>query len=142
MQPGNVVGVRYDPAQPSRVSLDLAAWDVPGPSLPLPEPTPPPPAAEMAAEKQRLLATGVPGSAPIMSARALGLFDADGRPVYDLVLMVEVPGRLPAQGPARVGVDREREHWFRVGQKLPVKADAERPALFAVDWDRLEADEP
>jgi len=139
IQPGQVVGVRYDPVQRTRVSLDLGAWDLESPT---PEPTPPPRAAEVDAEKQRLLATGVTGSATIMKTHALGLFDADGRPVYDLMLMVDVPGSKPALGPARVGVTRERESWFRVGQKLPIKADPAQPSRFTVDWDRLETDQP
>lgn len=142
IQPGAVVPVRYDPTRPGRVSLDLSAAAAGFGSLE-PAPTPPPRATEMEAEKQRLLATGVAGSATILKCRSLGLFDADGRPVYDLLLAIAVPGKPPAQGPARVGVPRERERWFRVGQQLPIKADPSLPSHFAVDWDRLESrDDP
>lgn len=135
IQPGAVVTVRYDRANPSRVSLDLAALTAR--SLPLPAPAPPPRAADLEAEKQRLLATGVTGTATILHCQSLGLFDADGRPVYDLLLLIEVPGQGPMQGPARVGVASENEHWFKVGQRLPVKADPSRPSNLAVDWERL-----
>jgi hypothetical protein len=136
IQPGAVVTVRYDPAKPSRVSLDLGA--LAARSATLPAPTPAPHAAFLEAEKQRLLATGVAGSATILQCRALGLFDAEGRPVYDLLLTVEVPGQEPVQRPARVGVPSEREHWFKVGQRLPIKADPSQPSHVALDWDRLE----
>ena len=135
IQPGALVTVRYDPADLSRVSLDLGV--LAGRSLPLPSPTPPPRAADLAAEKERLLATGVAGTATILQCQSLGLFDADQRPVYDLLLLIEVPGQSPMQGPARVGVTSENEHWFKVGQRLPVKADPGRPSSLAVDWDRL-----
>jgi hypothetical protein len=136
IQPGAVVSVRYDRSNPARVSLDLGTRTAVSP--PRFSPTPPPPAAEMEAEKQRLLATGVEGTATILQCQPLGLFDSDGRPVYDLVLSLEVPGHAPTQGPARVGVLREREHWFKVGQRLPIKADPDAPSHFAVDWPRLE----
>ena len=135
IQPGAVLAVRYDAANPARVSLDLGALTAR--SLPLPAPTPPPRAADLEAEKQRLLATGVAGSATILHCQSLGLFDADARPVYDLLLLVEVPGQGPMQGPARVAVASEREHWFKVGQRLPVKADPSQPLHLAVDWERL-----
>ena len=137
-QPGAVVTVRYDPRMPARVSLDLGA--LAAASAPLPALTPPPRAADVESEKQRLLATGVEGSATILRSQALGLFDADGRPVYDLLLSVEVPGHAPVHGPTRVGVTAEREHWFKVGQRLPIKADASQPSHFAVDWQHLERD--
>jgi len=81
------------------VSLDLAALSAR--SVALPAPTPPPRAADLEAEKQRLLATGVAGTATILWCQGLRLFDADGGPVYDLLLTIEVPGHGPE--PARVG---------------------------------------
>jgi hypothetical protein len=134
VQPGAVVGVRYDPKNPQRVSLDPATLN----QVFTPPPLPPPlPAAQVAAEKQRILSTGVPGEATILQCVPLGLFDADGRPVYDLVVRVEVPGHPPLQGPTRVGVPKNHEEWFHNGQVLPIKADAADPTRFAVDWDRF-----
>ncbi len=104
----------------------------------LPAPTPLPRAADVEPEKQRLLATGVPGTATILTATPLGLFDADGRPAFDLVVRVEVPGRAPLEGPARTAVDRKHEPWLKAGQQLPIKADPDAPTHFAVDWARVE----
>jgi hypothetical protein len=134
VQPGAIVPVRYDPAQPAHVSLELR----PREPLPLPAPTPLPRAADLEAEKQRLLASGVAGTATILQCHPLGLFDADGRPAYDLLVSVDVPGHPTLQGPARTPVPKEREHWFQAGQRLPIKADPEAPSHFAVDWERLE----
>jgi hypothetical protein len=135
IQPGAVVPVRIDPANLARVSLDLherGGFEPPAP------PTPPPPVPELEGEKQRLFATGVAGTVTIIQCQPLGLFDADGRPVYDLLLTIEVPGHAPMRGPARVAVPRDREYWFHIGQQLPIKADPAEPMRFAVDWDRLE----
>jgi hypothetical protein len=136
-QPGQIVPVRYDPVRPSRVSLEVGVPDEEA-AAPLPAPTPLPRAADLEPEKQRLLAIGVPGTATIVRCEALGLFDADGRPAYDLVVRLELPGRAPVEGPTRVAVAKEREHWFNVGQRLPIKADPDAPTHFAVDWERLE----
>ncbi len=135
IQPGAVVAVRYDSADHTRVSLALAddAYLVP-----TPPPTPFPRAADLEPEKQRLLASGVPGTATILSCTPLGLYDADGRAVWDVVFKVELPGRNPVRGPVRTAVPKEREAWFKVGQRLPIKADPEVLTHFAVDWARLE----
>lgn len=134
VQPGVIVPVRYDPNDHTRVSLALAGetrvWS------PL-APTPFPRAADMEPEKQRLLATGVAGTVTILECTRLGLFDADGRPVWDLVLNIELPGREPVRGPVRTAVPKGRESWFKVGQRLPIRADPEAPTHFAVDWERV-----
>jgi hypothetical protein len=135
IQPGAVVPVRYDAANRPRVSLDLNSA---AGFMATTAPTPPPPAVEVEAERRRLLETGVAGNATILECHPLGLFDADGRPVYDLLLSIDVPGRAPRRGPTRVGVTRDPEHWFHTGQQLPIKADPADPIRFAVDWDRLE----
>jgi hypothetical protein len=135
VQPGAVVQVRLDPARPSRVSLDLSA---PVAAAPTPVHTPLPRGADVEPEKQRLLATGVAGTATIVRCESLGLFDADGRPAYDLVVKVEIPGHPAMEGPTRTAVQKEHEHWFQVGQRLPIKADPDAPTHFAVDWERLE----
>lgn len=135
VQPGAVVPVRYDPNDHARVSLALAGDGAD--FLPQPAPTPLPRAADLEPEKQRLLATGLAGTVTILECTPLGLFDADGRPVWDLMLSIELPGREPVRGPARTAVPKERESWFKVGQRLPIKADPEAPTHFAVDWDRV-----
>ncbi len=134
---GQPLPVKVDAARPENVVVvweSALAAPAAGFSAPLPAP---PRAAELAAEKQRLLVTGVSGSATILQSQALGMFDADGRPVYDLLLQIEVPGQPPLQGPARVGVPRDRESRFRVGERLPIKADPGQPGRIAVDWERI-----
>jgi hypothetical protein len=89
------------------------------------------------AEKARLLATGVEGVAAVLAAQATGMFDAEGRPVYDLQLQIEVPGHPPLNGPARVGVPADKTNWFQAGARLPIKADPMQPGKMAVDWERM-----
>jgi hypothetical protein len=86
---------------PVTSSLDLGA--LAASPVPLLAPTPPPRAADLEAEKQRLPATGVAGSATILQCRPLGLFDADGRPVYDLLLTVRCPARRWYRAPRASG---------------------------------------
>jgi hypothetical protein len=138
---GQPLPVKVDSANPqnlvveweSALTAPAAAFGA-GLAAPLPAP---PSSADVKGEKERLLRTGVAGTATILQCQALGLFDGEGRAVYDLVLQIEVPGQPPAQGPARVGVPKEREQRFRVGERLPIKADPAQPGRMAVDWDRF-----
>jgi hypothetical protein len=86
-------------------------------------------------EKERLLATGVEGRARVISATATGQMDSEGRPVYDLVLTIEVSGRPPMQGPARTGIPLERVTQLEPGDTVPLKVDPANPAVMTVDWD-------
>ncbi|HXH23125.1 MAG TPA: hypothetical protein VNN10_13960 [Dehalococcoidia bacterium] len=88
------------------------------------------------AEKQRILATGIEGKATVLSATPTGQIDAQGRPVYDFVLRIEVPGRPPMQGPARAGVPPERAGQMEPGDTVPLKVDRDNPASMAIDWER------
>jgi hypothetical protein len=87
------------------------------------------------AEKARLLATGVPGNATVVSATATGQVDSEGRPVYDLVLTIEVPGQPPMQGPARTGIPADRVDQLEPGDTVPLKVDPANPTVMTVDWD-------
>lgn len=87
------------------------------------------------AEKERLLETGVPGTATVISATPTGGTDTEGRPVYDLVLRIEVPGRQPMQGPARSGIPSERVDQLEPGDTVPLKVDPSNPSIMTVDWD-------
>lgn len=114
VRPGQVVAVRYDPADHRRVSLALAdAMAKASTATPMPLPR----AAEVERERQRLLATGVAGTITLLSCVSLGLYDADGRPVWDLVLTVDLPGRASVRGPARTAVPKEHESWFKAGPR-------------------------
>src|SRR5919106_1382392 len=87
------------------------------------------------AEKERLLATGVAGKATVTSARATGGIDSEGRPVYDLMLTIEIPGRPPMQGPARTGVPPERISQPEAGDTVAIKSDPANPTSMTIDWD-------
>ena len=87
------------------------------------------------AEKERLLATGVAGKATVTSARATGGTDSEGRPVYDLMLTIEIPGRPPMQGPARTGVPPERISQPEAGDTVAIKSDPANPTSMTIDWD-------
>jgi hypothetical protein len=88
------------------------------------------------AEKERLLASGVAGSATVVSATPTGQIDTEGRPVYDLVLTIQVPGQPPMQGPARTGIPQERVDQLEPGDTVPLKVDPSNPTVMTVDWDR------
>jgi hypothetical protein len=85
-------------------------------------------------EKERLLATGVSGKATVTSARATGDVDSEGRPVYDLMLTIEIPARQPMQGPARTGVPADRVDRLEPGDTVAIKADPNNPTVMTIDW--------
>jgi hypothetical protein len=93
------------------------------------------PQGDPEAVKQQLLATGVPGIARVVSSTPTGQTDAQGRPVYSMMMQVEIEGRPPIQAPAMVGVPPERADQLEVGDSIPVKADPNNPMMMAVDWD-------
>jgi hypothetical protein len=88
------------------------------------------------ANKERILATGIAGKATVVSATPTGGTDTEGRPVYDFVFTIEVPGRPPMQGPARAGVPPERVGRLEPGDTVPLKVDPNDPASMAIDWDQ------
>jgi hypothetical protein len=72
----------------------------------------------------------------VVSASPNGHTDAEGRPVFDIVFQVEVPGHPPFSGAAGSGVPPERIPRLRAGETLPIKADPSVPQMMTVDWDR------
>jgi hypothetical protein len=84
--------------------------------------------------KERLLAIGTPGRATVLSATPTGQLDAKGRPVFVVMLHVQVDGRAPATGTARFGVPLERVATMQPGGIIPVKVDPADPAVLAADW--------
>jgi hypothetical protein len=88
------------------------------------------------ASKERILETGIAGKATVVSATPTGGTDTEGRPVYDFVFTIEVPGRPPMQGPARAGVPSERVDQLEPGDTVPLKVDPNNPASMAIDWDQ------
>ncbi len=91
--------------------------------------------ADPDAVKRQLLANGVPGTARVVSSTPTGQTDAQGRPVYSMMMQVEIDGRPPMQAPAMVGVPPERAEQLEPGDSVPVKADPNNPTVMAVDWE-------
>jgi hypothetical protein len=87
------------------------------------------------AEKERILSTGIAGQATVVSATPTGQTDMEGRPIYDFVLNMEVPGRQAIRGPARAGVPPERVDRLEPGDTVPLKVDPDNAASMAIDWD-------
>jgi hypothetical protein len=103
----------------------------PPPGTPVPWTTP----VGRDAIKARVLATGTPGTATVLAATPVGETDAEGLPVYEIALFVQVPGRQPVQGAARVGVPLDKVARVQQGATLPMKVDAGGPSVMAVDWE-------
>ena len=137
---GRPLPVKVDPANPQRIVIEWESALSGGPGgMPMAGATPgvnyPAPPADPEATKQQLLATGVPGVAKVISSTATGQVDAQGRPVYSMMMQVEIEGRPPMQAPAMVGVPPERADQLEAGDEVPVKADPNNPMMMAVDWD-------
>jgi hypothetical protein len=147
---GRPLPVKVDPANPNNVVIEWESALSGGMPMGAPMqagasamPMTPPPGADSTqydpqarqAEKQRLLATGITGTATVTSARATGEVDSEGRPVYDLMLTIQIPGRQPMQGPSRTGVPPERVEQLEVGDTVTIKADASNPTVMTIDWD-------
>jgi hypothetical protein len=134
---GAPLPVKVDPMNPNNLVIE---WDS---SLAPAGASSPPPEADTTAysaeareaEKERLLATGMAGTATVLSATPTGQSDSEERPVYDLMLRIEVPGRDPMQGPARTGIPQERVDQLEPGDTVPLKVDPANPAVMTVDWD-------
>lgn len=87
------------------------------------------------AEKERLLESGIQGTATVLSSRATGQTDSEGRPVYDLMLRIEIPGQQPMRGPSRTGVPPERVDRLEAGDTVTIKADPANPSSMTIHWD-------
>lgn len=128
--------VKVDPANPQRVVIE---WENAG-GMGMPAGgqmggVGQSPQGDPADVKKRLLAEGVAGTAKVISSVPVGQNDSEGRPMYSMVLQIEVEGHPPMQGPAVVGVPPERAELLEVGDTVPIKADASNPSLMAVDWE-------
>lgn len=134
---GRPLPVKVDPADPQSVIIEWeSAGGMGGPVIGQPAPAlAQPPTGDSADVKKRLLETGVAGTAKVISSAPTGQTDAEGRPVYSMMLEIHVEGRPPMQGPAVVGIPPERAEWLEPGDSVPIKADPSNPALLAVDWE-------
>ena len=138
---GRPLPVKVDPSDPQRVVIE---WESAlGGGMPMAGAMPTVGGPAMAgtlpsggdAMKQHLLANGVPGTARVLSSAPTGQTDAQGRPVFNLMMRVEIEGRPPMQAPALVGVPPEHAEQLEPGDTVPVKADANNPMMMAVDWE-------
>jgi hypothetical protein len=138
---GAPLPVKVDPANPNTVIIE---WEnaLSGGMSPAMASAAPPASADSSqmdptlrqAEKERLLASGIEGTATVLSSRATGQTDSEGRPVYDLMLRIEIPGQQPMQGPARTGVPPERVDRLETGDTVTIKADPANPSSMTIDW--------
>jgi hypothetical protein len=126
-----MVGVPGMAGMPGMGAMPGMAGKAGMPLPPLPDP------AQADAVKQRLLATGMPGVARVLSVNYTGQLDGQGRPVYEVHLHIEVDGKPPMTGPARFGVPPERVSVMQVGGMIPLRVDPANPAMMAADWDRV-----
>lgn len=120
-----VVAVRVDPADHSRVGIDL---------------TVPPPEVRMAAgfgvgSGTTILALGTPCQAVIVESKPLGMKDPSGTEVYTLKLTILTEGVLPYQITVEAPVPTEAFPLLYSGSKVPAKFDSRgaREAV-AIDW--------
>jgi hypothetical protein len=131
--------VKVDPANPNNLVIE---WESAMSPVGADAMTPPPQAdtsgyskSAREAEKARLLATGAVGRATVISAKPTGETDTEGRPVYDLMLQIEVPGQQPMQGPARTGLPADRVDQLEPGDTVPLRVDPANPMVMTVDWE-------
>jgi hypothetical protein len=141
---GRPLPVKVDPADPQKLVIEWESAMSGGMGgMTGGMPVTPPPSADTTmydpqarqAEKERLLATGVAGRATVNSARATGDTDSEGRPVYELMLTIEIPGQQPIQGPARTGVPPDRVSQLEAGDTVAIKSDPANPTAMTIDWE-------
>jgi hypothetical protein len=143
---GRPLPVKVDPADPQKLVIEwerAMSGGMPMGGMTPGMPVTPSPSADSTqydpqarqAEKERLLATGVAGKATVVSSRATGRTDSEGRPVYDLMLTIEIPGQQPIQGPARTGVPPERVSQLEAGDTVAIKSDRANPTMMTIDWE-------
>lgn len=142
---GNPLPVKVDPANPNNVIIEwenAMSGGMAGAPAMAGAPTTTPANADSSqmdpklrqAEKERLLASGIEGKATVISSKATGQTDSEGRPVYDLMLRIEIPGQQPIQGPARAGVPPDRVDRLEAGDTVKIKADPASPSSMTIDW--------
>ena len=135
---GRPLPVKVDPANPQRVIIEwenAGGMGAPMAGMPVGAMPVAQPQGSPAEIKKRLLDTGVAGTAKVISSAPTGQTDSEGRPVYSMMLEIQVPGHPAMQGPAMVGIPSERAEQLEPGDSVPIKADASNPSMMAVDWE-------
>jgi hypothetical protein len=147
---GLPLAVKVDPADRNKFAID---WEgQPSGMIPAPGLAPvgwdalraeespvataaPPSHAVAAADKARILATGVSGKGTVLESVFANEMDGENQPVYTLTFQIEVPGRPPVHGRAKTGVPLERIAKLQPGDSVALKVDPNNPAAMAIDWD-------
>jgi hypothetical protein len=147
---GLPLAVKVDPADRNKFAID---WEgQPSGMIPAPGPAPvgwdalraeespvataaPPSPAVAAADKARILATGIAGKGTVLESAFANEMDAENQPVYTLTFQIEVPGRPPMHGRAKTGVPLDRIARLQPGDSVALKVDPNNPASMAIDWD-------
>lgn len=95
----------------------------------------PPSPAVAAADKARILATGIAGKGTVLESAFADEMDAEDQPIYTLTFQIEVPGRPPMHGRAKTGVPLDRIARLQPGDSVALKVDPLNPTAMAIDWD-------
>jgi hypothetical protein len=122
-QPGTVLAVRVDPADPSRVAIDFSSQP---PHVTLAESTGPGSAAH-------ILATGKPITVVVVGSQPIGVSTAKGDPVHALTLTVAEGVETPYQIQVGNAVPNSALPLVYPGSRLHAKL-GEGPNDVVVDW--------
>ncbi|HEY4346124.1 MAG TPA: hypothetical protein VGM80_00925 [Gaiellaceae bacterium] len=120
-----VVAVRVDPADRTRVGIDLSQ-DAPTVTAAA--------AAAGAPSAASVLESGIPVRAVVVGSQPLGTKTPAGVDLYALVLTVLQEGSPPRQVQLGNPVPADCVPLLYNGSNLPAKAAPDRPELVAVDW--------
>ncbi len=94
--------------------------------------------AASAADKARILATGIAGKGTVLESSFMGETDAEDQPVYMLTFQIAVAGRPVMHGKAKIGVPLNRIAQLQPGDSVALKVDRHNPSAMALDWDATE----
>jgi hypothetical protein len=83
---------------------------------------------------QRLVATGIPGTALVLEVRDTGVTINNINAVFEARLQVTIPGQTPYEATAEVTLGRANWGALRPGMSVAVKVDPKDPRLVAIDW--------
>jgi hypothetical protein len=86
------------------------------------------------ADPAQLRRVGVAGSARVLRSERSGA-GSDDRPLMDVELSVEVPGRPPYLVRRRLSVPRSVAGQLSEGQRVPVLVDPDHPDRLLLEWE-------
>ncbi|HEY7608026.1 MAG TPA: hypothetical protein VIF14_02260 [Alphaproteobacteria bacterium] len=83
---------------------------------------------------QRLVASGIPGTALVLDVRDTGVTINNINAVLEARLLVTIPGRAPYEATVEVTLGRMNWGALQAGMTVSVKVDPKHPARVAIDW--------